>query len=42
MWNHAKQKDLREAKLYMVVVNQLRRNFRSTWAIREQTGELIY
>jgi len=41
-WNHAKQKDLREAKLYMVVVNQLRRNFRSTWAIREQTGELIY
>ena len=41
-WKHAKQTDLREAKLYMVVVNQLRRNFRSIWAIREQTGDLSY
>jgi hypothetical protein len=41
-WKHAKQSDLRDAKLYMVVVNQLRRNFRSTWEIREVTGELMY
>lgn len=41
-WNHATEADLMDAKLYLMVVNQLRRNFRSTWLIREQTGELIY
>ncbi len=41
-FRHATRKDLSDPQIYEMVLNTLRRNFRSVWAIRVQTGELTY
>jgi hypothetical protein len=41
-FNHATGKDLENPEIYENVRAQIRRNFRSVWTIRVQTGELIY
>ncbi len=41
-FEHATGKDLDDPKIYESVRATLSRNFRSTWQIRVQTGELIY
>lgn len=41
-FRHATQKDLSDPQIYESVANTIRRNFRTVWAIRVQTGELTY
>jgi hypothetical protein len=41
-FRHLTGKDFTDPKIYMTVRNQLALNFRSTWEIRLQTGELTY
>jgi hypothetical protein len=41
-FKHATSKDLADAEIYETVRLTLARNFRSTWKIRELTGELTY
>ena len=41
-WRHATEKDLADPKIYETVRMTLARNFRSSWEIRKQTGELTY
>lgn len=41
-FRHATGKDLKDPKIYESVRVTLARNFRSTWEIRRQGGELMY
>lgn len=41
-FRHATGKDLQDPKIYLSVRNQIALNFRSTWRIRLETGELTY
>jgi hypothetical protein len=41
-FRHATGKDLADPQIYEAVRRTLARNFRSTWAIRMETGELTY
>jgi hypothetical protein len=41
-FKHATGADLRDPQIYEMVRVDIARNFRSTWKIREQSGELTY
>jgi hypothetical protein len=41
-FQHATGQDLRDPKVYESIQLTMRRSFRSTWSIREQSGELTY